>query len=109
MILRAFTVSCILAAATTPGCASGHAVMRGSVVMKIDPTTAHVRLGSGEVTVNDRVRVYKNVCRRAGFRAVCNKQTIAEGTVKELLDARYSIVAFPPGTAFEEGNTVEKL
>lgn len=109
MFLRRFALSCMFAAATTTGCASGHGVMRGSVIMKIDPTTAHVCLGSGEVAVNDRVRLYRNVCTPSGRRAVCKKEAIADGTVTELLDEHYSVVTFPAGTTFAEGDTVEKL
>jgi hypothetical protein len=85
--------------------------MRGSVVMKIDPTTAHVCLGNGEVAVNDRVRLYKNVCEAAVGRkpSSCKKTAIADGTVKELLDEHYSVVTFPAGTSLGEGNTIEKL
>lgn len=109
MKLRAFALSCFLVAAATTGCAAGHATMRGSVVMKIDPTTAHVCLGNGEVAVNDRVRLYKNICEPSGRRSVCKKEPVAEGTVTQLLDEHYSVVSFPAGTTFEEGNTVEKL
>ena len=111
MTLRSYAVSLMLAAGITTGCAGGHATMRGSVVMKIDPTKAHVCLGTGEVAVNDHVRLYRNVCKQsAGGRAtVCTKETIADGTVTELLDEHYSVVTFPAGTTFEEGNTIEKL
>jgi hypothetical protein len=112
MISRTFTLSCFLAAAFATGCAGGHAVMRGSVVMKIDPTTAHVCLGSGEVKANDRVRLYNNVCTpvAAGRQPpTCKKQVLAEGTVTAVLDEHYSVVAFPAGTSFAEGNTVERL
>lgn len=109
MTLRGFALSCIVAAVATTGCASGHAVMRGSVIMKIDPTTAHVCLGTGEVAVNDRVRLYRNVCTPSARRSVCKKEPIADGTVAELLDEHYSVVTFPAGTTFEEGNTIEKL
>lgn len=109
MILRTFVLSCCFAAAATTGCASGHAAMRGSVVMKIDPTTAHVCLGSGEVAVNDRVRLYRNVCTPSARRSVCKKEPIADGVVTELLDEHYSVVTFPAGTTFAEGDTVEKL
>jgi hypothetical protein len=108
MMLRGMVQSWMFAAAALTGCA-GHAAMRGSVVMKIDPTTAHVCLGSGEVAVNDRVRLYKNTCESKDRRSVCTKTTIADGTVMQLLDQHYSVVAFPAGTPFEEGNTVEKL
>jgi len=82
--------------------------MRGSVTMKIDPTTAHVCLGNGEVAVNDPVHLYRNVCTQADRRPTCKKETIADGRVTELIDEHYSIVTFPSGTTFEEGNTVER-
>jgi hypothetical protein len=99
----------MFAAAAMMGCAASHATMRGSVVMKIDPTTAHVCLGNGEVAVNDRVRLYKNVCEPSGRRSICKKMLVTDGTVTQLLDEHYSVVTFPAGTTFEEGNTIEKL
>jgi hypothetical protein len=83
--------------------------MRGSVVMKIDPTTAHVCLGKGEVAVNDRVRLFRNICEPSGRRTICRKEAVADGKVTEVLDEHYSVVTFPAGTTFEEGNTIEKL
>lgn len=114
MTLRTFGVSFIVAAATISGCATGHATMRGSVVMKIDPTTAHVCLGNGEVAVNDHVRLFRNICKQGGAGSgasvsVCTKEKVADGTVTQLLDDHYSVVTFPTGTTFEEGNTIEKL
>lgn len=109
MMLRGIALSCIFGAAVWTGCASGHAAMRGSVVMKLDPTTAHVCLGRGEVAVNDRVRLYKNDCEVSGRRSTCKKTEVASGTVTELLDDHYSVVTFPAGTTFEEGNTIEKM
>ena len=109
MMLRTVALSCLFAAAAMAGCASGHAAMRGSVIMKIDPTTAHVCLGSGEVAINDPVRLYRNVCRSSGKRGSCTKTVITDGKVTELLDEHYSTVTFPVGTTFEEGDTVEKL
>jgi len=110
MTLRRYAMSLMLAMTSVTGCAGSHATMRGSVVMKIDQTKAHVCLGRGEVAVNDRVRLYKNECVQRDRRpSQCTKTPLAEGTVTELLDDHYSIVTFPAGTAFEEGSTVEKL
>ncbi len=111
MTLRVYAMSLMIAAGITTGCATGHAGMRGSVVMKIDPTKAHVCLGRGEVALNDRVRLYKNACKQSsdGRRMACTKEVIADGTVTELLDEHYSVVTFPAGTIFDEGNTIEKL
>jgi hypothetical protein len=43
------------------------------------------------------------------YRALCTKETVADGTVTQLLDDHYSVVTFPTGTTFDEGNTIEKL
>ena len=116
MFLRRIATSFVVALGIAAGCAGGHAAMRGSVVMKIDPTKAHVGLGSGEVAVNDRVRLYRNACtpNAAGsgsgaHHPVCTKETVAEGIVTETLDDHYSVVTFPAGTVFQEGDTVEKI
>lgn len=90
------------------GCAGGHAAMRGSVVMKIDPSMAHVCLGKGEVKVNDVVHLYKNVCTTSGKRSACSRELVGDGKVTEIIDDHYSVVAFPAGTSVEEGFTVEK-
>jgi len=105
--MNRLSLSLLLAALST-GCA-GHAAMRGSVVMKTDPTTAHVCLGKGEVEVNDSVRLYKNVCTPSGKRTVCQKQAVGDGKVTELINDHYSVVTFPAGTTLEEGFTVEKV
>lgn len=96
-----------------------HSVMRGSVAMKTSENEAHVCLGKGEVSVGDRVDVYKNVCvqrsgvasnyRIAGGVAVCEKKRIGMGIVEEILNEHYSVVKFDPGVAFEEGTIVEKM
>jgi len=104
--MRTIALSLVFAAMAT-GC--GHAAMRGHVVMKVDPTTAHVCLGKGEVAVNDPVRLYKNICEASGKRAACRKEAVGDGKVTELLDDHYSVVTFPAGTPFEEGFTVEKV
>lgn len=111
MTRRMLALPFILVAAATTGCATGHTTMRGSVVMKIDSTTAHVCLGKGEVALNDRVRLFKNVCRPSvgAYRALCTKETVADGTITQLLDDHYSVVTFPAGTTFDEGSTIEKL
>jgi hypothetical protein len=55
-----------------------------------------------------RVRDRRNVCTQADRRPTCKKETVADGRVTELIDEHYSIVTFPSGTTFEEGNTVER-
>ena len=102
-------VATLFALTLSAGCAGQHAMMRGSVVMKISDQTAHVCMGAGEVAVGDHVRLYNNQCAPAGSKRIaCNKVYLAEGTVTEVLDSHYSVVTFPAGTAFAEGETVEK-
>ena len=48
------------------------------------------------------------VCEPSGRRNVCKKAAVADGKVTEILDEHYSVVTFPAGTTFEEGNTIEK-
>ena len=107
---RLLLVLPLLTGASIAGCAGagGHETMRGSVVMKIDPTTAHVCLGKGEVEVSDLVHVYKNVCTPSGRRSVCKRDLVGDGRVTELINDHYSIVTVPEGTTVEEGFTVEK-
>ncbi len=101
--------SILFAMSLATGCAGSHSSMRGSVVMKMADESAHVCLGEGEVAVGDHVRLYTNACVPSGSkRTVCNKVYVAEGAVSEVLDSHYSIVTFPAGTKFAEGDTVEK-
>jgi hypothetical protein len=88
--------------------ACAHQMMRGSVVMKTNDTDAHVCLGSGEVAVGDRVHLIHNDCTSAGKPAACRRVSVADGTVVELFDDHYSLVRFPTGTAFAEGDTIER-
>jgi hypothetical protein len=78
--------------------------------MKVADTDAHVCLGEGEVAVGDTVRLFDNVCVPGPKPSIpsCKKVFVADGSVVELLDEHYSIVRFPAGTAFKEGQTVEK-
>ncbi len=102
-------VSTLFALTLTAGCAGNHAAMRGSVVMKINDQTAHVCMGNGEVALGDHVRLYNNQCSTGGSKRVtCEKVYLGDGTVTEVLDSHYSVVSFPVGTKFAEGETVEK-
>jgi hypothetical protein len=82
-----------------------HQTMRGSIVMKTTDTDAHVCLGRGEVAVGDVVHLIHNECAKA---SQCRRVTVADGTVVELFDDHYSLVRFPAGTWFAEGDTVER-
>lgn len=101
--MRALAMSLLVAA----GC--GHTMMRGSVVMKATDTEAHVCLGRGEVAVGDVVDVIHNYCQSAGTPiGDCKRQLLGRGVVEQVFDDHYSLVRFPAGLAFEEGDTIER-
>ena len=92
---------------------------RGSVAMKVSETEAHVGLGGGEVKEGDHVELFKNICSDAtvtgGSRAdggttlrSCRKERIGHGNVAKVLGDDYSLVKFPDGTEFSEGDIIEK-
>jgi hypothetical protein len=97
------------------GCAT-HSAMRGSVVMRVNNSDAHVCLGEGEVAVGDTVNLIHHDCATknnekpwvgaAGDR--CRRQVVGTGQVVEVLNSHYSIVRFKGGVAFVEGDTIEK-
>lgn len=107
-----------LALLVSTGCGA-HNMMRGSVVMKVSETDAHVCLGQGEVKKGDSIRLYRNICKEkvgAGTAATggvplpsCRKEAAGEGQVAETLNTHYSLVRFAPGIQFQEGDTVETL
>ena len=88
--------------------------------MKVTETEAHVGLGADEVSEGDHVELFKNICtdaiaaggggRSAGGadRRSCRKELIGHGTVAKVLGADYSLVKFPDGTRFEEGDIIER-
>lgn len=102
------------------GCAT-HSLMRGSVVMKMSDTSAHVCLGQNEVKVGDRLQLYKNVCKKSVVEVSkknsenrkvesqsCERVDGGFGEVTKILNDHYSLVSFPAGTSFSEGDTLEK-
>ena len=99
-------------ALTLPACAGGHASMRGSVVMKMNATDAHVCLGEGEVQVGDKVDLIHHVCEPLSGKSAaserCKPQLVSTGQVVEVLNSHYSLVRFPSGVTLNEGDTVEK-
>jgi len=97
---------------TLSACSTG--VKRGSVVMKINDDEAHVGIGKNEVAPGDHLQLFNNVCtgggggkERTGDR-VCRKVPHGHGEVVQVINDDYSIVKFPPGTKFAEGDTLEK-
>jgi len=93
------------------GC--GHAAMRGSVVMKVSETQAHVCMGDKEVAVGDQVQLVRNDCAATGGKVSvserCKRVVVGQGQVTQVLNEHYSIVDFPSGMQFKEGDSVEKL
>lgn len=92
------------------GCASK--VHRGVVAMKISDTEAHVGLGSKEISTGAHVELYKNECRAAGpadrgIPRECKKVPLGHGEVTSVLSEDYSVVKFPDGVKFTEGDTIE--
>jgi hypothetical protein len=96
--------------AVVAGCATGHEAMRGSVVMKMSDTEAHVCTFNQSAPVGSRVQLYRHMCvTKYGKKYHCDKQPVAIGTVTEQLGEHYALVTFPAGTNYEEGFTVEPL
>jgi hypothetical protein len=110
------TSSKILSLLTLPlivsACAST-SVRRGAIVMKLGEQ-AHVGMGSKDVSVGDHIELYRNECTPslgAAVRATertCKKVPGGHGEVTQVLNEDYSIVNFPAGTKFSEGDTIEK-
>jgi hypothetical protein len=99
-----------LSLVTLAACATGHEAMRGSVVMKVSGTEAHVCLLAGDARIGSRVQLYRHTCVTKYARSYqCEKQPVAVGTVSERMGDHYALVTFPQGTAFEEGYTVEPI
>lgn len=94
------------------GCAT--TVHRGVVAMKVGEEEAHVGIGSDELAVGDHVELYHNECQsspvgeRARSVSKCKKVSYGHGEVTEIINNDYSVVKFPSGTKFTEGDTVEK-
>lgn len=108
-----FTLFMGLLSLALSGCATG--VKRGIVAMKISDTEAHVGIGASEVKVGDHVELYSNVCTGGGGKRSdgaeprkCTKEARGHGKVKEILSRDYSVVEFPSGTTFSEGDTIEQ-
>ena len=118
--MRSLAPHILLTATLFTAAACGHSIMRGSVVMKISDTEAHVCLGRGEVAHGDRVDLVRHVCRTKSDTArpsgasvplqvgQCERQVLARGEVERVLNEHYSVVRFPVGTEFQESSSVEK-
>ncbi len=64
--------------------------------------------------VGDHLQLYHNRCsnarssQTAAAEQICRKVFSGHGEVTEILSEDYSVVRFPPGTQFAEGDTLEK-
>jgi hypothetical protein len=89
------------------GC--GHSAMRGSVVMKVSDTEAHVCMNKGELRPGEAVRLYRGPCntpKNPTFAQNCPREGVP-GEVEKELNPHYWVVRFPAGTKFDEGDRVE--
>lgn len=97
----AVLLSCAAAVVTPP---------RGQVMMKIDATTAHVRMRDCEVSAGDHVRILRRECAQQGKGApTCQDRPVGEGVVVQLFNAHDAVVRLAAGSEFVEGDEVEKL
>lgn len=88
--------------------ACAHTLRHGTVAMKESDTMAHVSIHNAKV--GDKVVLFHNVCTgslKVGGRS-CERREIAEGIVKNVYNEHYSLVEFPAGTKFGEGDFVEE-
>jgi hypothetical protein len=100
----------LVAFALIAGCATGHEAMKGTVVMKVNDTQAHVCVFDQPATVGSHVQLYRHTCVSPyGKKYQCDKQPVAVGTVTEQIGDHYALVTFPAGTNYEEGFTVEPI
>lgn len=104
--------SCVVILGLFSSCASK--VKRGVVAMKISDTQAHVGIGGDELRVGDHVELYRNICKAAGRTqgidsgpGACIKEARGHGEVLQTLSPDYSLVQFPSGTLFAEGDMIE--
>lgn len=106
----------VLGATLVLAACGGHAAMRGSVVMKVNDTQAHVCMGDKEVAMGDRVDLVRHECATSGGSARsgvssdrCKRVVVGQGQVTQVLNEHYSIVDFPAGVPFKEGDSIEKV
>jgi hypothetical protein len=83
---------------------------RGVIAMKINNDEAHVGMGSSDLSLGDHVELYHNECKGSARTndPSCEKVSNGHGEVTRIINENYSVVKFPSGTKFSEGDTVEK-
>ena len=93
------------------GC--GVTAARGTVAMKIDDIVAHVSVGNKEVSVGDRMSLFRNECEKIrpvrSARSQCKLVKLGEGTVIEVFNEHYSAIKFEHTLSYQEGDLVEKV
>lgn len=86
-----------------------HSLQHGTIAMKEKDTMAHVSIH--DVRAGDKVILFRSVCEGRGGRdggpGNCKREKLAEGTVRSVFNEHYSLVEFPNGTKFSEGDFVE--
>ena len=96
--------------AVAVACTSAHP--HGRVVMKLDDRTAHVELPPGSVGAGDAVALVELRCpdkvvrRRHSPPDGCDTLVRGAGTVTKVLSDKYTVVEFPKGLSFKEGDVV---
>ncbi|MFM6927179.1 MAG: hypothetical protein ACKOX6_01870 [Bdellovibrio sp.] len=81
------------------------AAIQGDITMKINTIRAQTNLGSYDVSLGDRVAVYKKTCRGAKV-PVCRYDRVGNGVVARVLNEQYSEVVMDRGVPFDEGYVV---
>lgn len=79
-----------------------------SVTMKIDPVLIQVNLGEREVSVGDRVAIFKRTCTGGGKTPLCKKERVGGGSVARVLNDHYSEIKLDSGVHASEGYLVER-
>ena len=89
-----------------------HQLRHGTIAMKENDTMAHVSIH--DVKPGDHIELFQNKCKgtngsagRFGIERTCEREKLGIGTVKNVFNDHYSLVEFPNGTRFKEGDFVE--
>ena len=82
---------------------------KGSVVMKINNTEAHIYMENNQVELGSRIALVRKICKKEWFRVpeTCIDKRMTEGTVTKLLNDHYSVVKFDNDVNIVEGDYIE--
>ena len=83
------------------------AAKTGTVTFRIDSALVQANLGAKDVSVGDRVAIYKRTC-VGGRTQTCTKDRIGGGSVARVLDERYSEIKLDSGVHVGEGFLIER-